>query len=65
MRKSVNYDIIAPVYDRRYEENDYSGVERALLDFIGEDQSAQILEVGCGTGHWLTLLDRRGIVSPD
>jgi ubiquinone/menaquinone biosynthesis C-methylase UbiE len=60
MGKSVNYDTIAPVYDRRYKENDYSGVERALLSFIGEDQLVQILEVGCGTGHWLTVLDRRG-----
>jgi ubiquinone/menaquinone biosynthesis C-methylase UbiE len=60
MEKSVNYDIIATVYDRRYEENDYSGVERALLSFIGEDQSTQILEVGCGTGHWLTVLDSQG-----
>jgi ubiquinone/menaquinone biosynthesis C-methylase UbiE len=60
MGKSVNYDIIAPVYDRRYKEYDYSGVERALLNFIGEDQLAEILEVGCGTGHWLTVLDSRG-----
>jgi ubiquinone/menaquinone biosynthesis C-methylase UbiE len=60
MGKSVNYDIIAPGYDRRYKENDYSGVERVLLNFVGMDLSAQILEVGCGTGHWLTVLDRQG-----
>ena len=60
MARSVNYDVIAPVYDRRYEENDYSGVERVLLDCIGADRSADVLEVGCGTGHWLTVLDRRG-----
>jgi ubiquinone/menaquinone biosynthesis C-methylase UbiE len=60
MGKSVNYDIIATAYDRRYKENDYSGVERALLSFIGGDQSVQILEVGCGTGHWLALLASQG-----
>jgi ubiquinone/menaquinone biosynthesis C-methylase UbiE len=60
MGKFVNYDIIAPAYDRRYKENDYSGVERVLFDFVGTDSSAFILEVGCGTGYWLTLLDRQG-----
>src|SRR4030042_3738200 len=60
MRRSVNYDIIAAVYDRRYKENDYSDVERVLLNFIGEDPLVHILEVGCGTGHWLKVLDGRG-----
>lgn len=60
MEKSVNYDIIAPVYDRRYKENDLSGVKHVLFDFIGVDRSAHILEVGCGTGHWLALLASQG-----
>jgi len=41
MRKSVNYDIIAPVYDRRYKENDYSGIECVLLDFSGFEAPMQ------------------------
>ena len=57
MGRSVNYDIIATAYDRRYKENDLSGVKHVLFDFIGGDRSAHILEVGCGTGHWLALLD--------
>ena len=36
MARSVDYDRIAGTYDRRYEYNDYSGVEAALIAFVGE-----------------------------
>jgi len=58
---SVNYDSIAANYDRRYAINDYSGVEEALLAFVGPGVAGRVLEVGCGTGHWLRLLAERGI----
>ena len=57
----VNYDSIAATYDRRYLENDYSGVERALTAFVGPNVTGRVLEVGCGTGHWLQLLGESGI----
>jgi len=58
--RHTNYDDIAAEYDRRYDEEDYTGIERALVDFIG-NQGAGILEVGCGTGHWLRTLQARRI----
>jgi ubiquinone/menaquinone biosynthesis C-methylase UbiE len=57
----VNYDSIAATYDRRYLENDYSGVERALMAFVGPNVTGRVLEVGCGTGHWLRLLGESGL----
>lgn len=57
---SLNYDSIAPRYDRRYQDNDYSGVEEALIGFVGPHLTGRVLEVGCGTGHWLRLLDESG-----
>ena len=57
----VNYDSIAATYDRRYLENDYSGVERALMAFVGPTLTGRALEVGCGTGHWLRLLGESGM----
>jgi SAM-dependent methyltransferase len=54
--RRVDYDAVAPSYDRRYERSDYSGVARTLLDFVGDLQEGRVLEVGCGTGHWLSLL---------
>ena len=53
MVQSVNYDDIATTYDRRYQQNDYSGVEAALTAFVREHVDQRVLEVGCGTGHWL------------
>jgi ubiquinone/menaquinone biosynthesis C-methylase UbiE len=61
MARTVDYDHIAKTYDRRYRENDYSGIEAALMAFVGEHSDQHILEVGCGTGHWLQSLDGAGI----
>jgi ubiquinone/menaquinone biosynthesis C-methylase UbiE len=58
---SVDYDSVANTYDRRYDNNDYSGIEAALGAFMGPTHDGRVLEVGCGTGHWLRLLGARGI----
>lgn len=53
---SVNYDPIAPTYDRRYVINTLPGVTATLRSLVEPNRSARILEVGCGTGRWLTQL---------
>jgi ubiquinone/menaquinone biosynthesis C-methylase UbiE len=58
VHRSVNYDTIAGVYDRRYERSDYGPVLRLLLDFARGGKS--LLEIGCGTGHWLCGLAEAG-----
>lgn len=56
--RQTNYDDIAATYNRRYRDEDYAGIERALSDFVG-GVSRRVLEVGCGTGHWLDRLHRQ------
>jgi len=49
----VNYNQIAKSYNQRYESNGLAGVEQALLKAARKVKASQVLEVGCGTGHWL------------
>jgi len=58
MDRAVDYDRIAGEYDKRYERSDYSLITRLLLDFV--KGSKHILEVGCGSGHWLKELTKEG-----
>jgi ubiquinone/menaquinone biosynthesis C-methylase UbiE len=60
--RHTNYDEVARTYDRRYIDEDYSGIERALIEFIGHI-GRNVLEVGCGTGHWLRYLNERHITA--
>src|SRR5262249_19772010 len=48
----VDYDALASGYDRRYRSFSYREIEDALTTFLG-DAKPVVLEVGCGTGHWL------------
>jgi ubiquinone/menaquinone biosynthesis C-methylase UbiE len=57
MPKQLDYDNLAATYDLRYHRNAYTGVADVLGEFIG-DGEGRVLEVGCGTGHWLRMLER-------
>lgn len=52
----VNYDEIAPEYDRRYNAT-LQDRGKALVSLARLLQAEQMLEVGCGTGHWLAALN--------
>jgi ubiquinone/menaquinone biosynthesis C-methylase UbiE len=52
----VDYDVVAPAYDRRYSYRQYASTRELLRRFIGDDDAITALEVGCGTGHWLREL---------
>ena len=55
---SVDYDRVARVYDTRYRNFSYPGIEETLRGFIGE--CSRVVEVGCGTGHWTGFVEALG-----
>lgn len=66
----VNYDQIAPTYDKRFVHDRTEGIGKAILDLAQRLNAPlrtyrtmmkrQILEVGCGTCHWLAQMQRVG-----
>jgi ubiquinone/menaquinone biosynthesis C-methylase UbiE len=52
----VNYDQIAPKYDLRYGAQEYGGVASLLRSLTQDPAAERILEVGCGTAHWVAHL---------
>jgi ubiquinone/menaquinone biosynthesis C-methylase UbiE len=62
MPRRTDYRSIAPVFNRRYQQHDYTGVEQALLNFLNAANYLDVLDAGCGAGHWLMKMaspDRR------
>lgn len=52
----VDYDGIAANYDLRFSGPRLEGEGQALLELARKLQAQRVLEVGCGTGHWLVNL---------
>ncbi len=52
----VDYDRIAPTYDQRFADGGLRGVAAALRALVEGRGVGWVLEVGCGTGHWLAGL---------
>lgn len=63
MNQRVDYDRVADVYESRYQRNDYTGVEKALVTFVEGPhlRRQRVLDVGCGGGHWLRRLGASGV----
>ncbi len=53
IRQQVDYDAVASTYNRRFAEERRSRTLVALQGVVNAMPGDRVLEVGCGTGHWL------------
>jgi ubiquinone/menaquinone biosynthesis C-methylase UbiE len=65
MPTRVEYDRVAPDYDRRFRHGGLPGVAAALRRATGATNGRLALEVGCGTGHWLPAFGTRAVLGAD
>lgn len=54
----MDYDEVADRFDARYARDAYEGVEEVVRRFVAD--ATRVLEVGCGTGHWLRVMRAEG-----
>ncbi len=60
MDRTVNYNSLAGDFDKRYERSDYGPLADLLRRFLKQLPSGRVLDVGCGTGHWLAEISATG-----
>lgn len=56
---TTDYEKVAHGYDQRYANNEYPGTETTLRAFLGAG-TGDVLELGCGTGHWIAWMRGAG-----
>jgi ubiquinone/menaquinone biosynthesis C-methylase UbiE len=58
--KPLNYNQIAADYNLRYGQDQYQGTLNALRRILSQKKPDWVLEIGCGTCHWLERLRGKG-----
>ncbi len=61
MLEYLDYNNFSDNYDKRYSGNSLSGIADALKSLVDNLETNRILEVGCGTGRWLSEIETNSV----
>jgi ubiquinone/menaquinone biosynthesis C-methylase UbiE len=56
MPQKIDYNSISQEYNNRYAVSPLPGIRAYLIKLLEEHKPGSILEIACGTGHWLSEL---------
>ncbi|GEM_PF-136307 len=60
METKKAFESSAELYDALYEDKDYLSEVEFIENQFGRDKSLKILEIGCGTGNYLKIFNKKG-----
>ncbi|HPN37724.1 MAG TPA: class I SAM-dependent methyltransferase [Melioribacteraceae bacterium] len=58
----TDYNRVSKIYDERYKTSKLPGIVNKLQSITDRDKSQKIIEIGCGTGYWLSNIDKINIL---
>ncbi len=58
----TDYNKVSKIYDDRYKTSKLPGIVAKLLNITDTETSKKIIEIGCGTGYWLSNIDTKNIL---
>ncbi|MCF8242901.1 MAG: methyltransferase domain-containing protein [Melioribacteraceae bacterium] len=58
MNNNPDYSNISPTYNKRYQVNPLFGIQKYLIDLVVKENPQTVLEVGCGTAYWISIIEK-------
>lgn len=58
MNNNPDYSKISQTYNKRYKVNPLFGIQKYLIDLVVKEKPKTVMEVGCGTAYWISIIEK-------